>query len=177
MPKVILIGGQLATGKTTLAKNLSKELAVPFFYKDIIKEKLCDKIGFKNREENLKMSAATFEILYHISEQFILLEKDLILESNFRQEELDRLCSLFDKNNYQIISIELVGNLNILYQRYLDRFKYENRNIAHANFNTKEEFLEYNQSMLDRKYPGKHIKLDASKFVDTNNVIKLFNNL
>ena len=140
MKKVIFIGGQLACGKTTLARNLSSELNIDYFYKDIFKERLCDVIGFANREENLRLSRGAFYMFCHIAEQYINNGESLILESNFRQEELDRLYKMFSDANYKVISIVLYGEEDVLYQRYINRFKNENRHRAHANFETKEEF-------------------------------------
>ncbi len=52
--------GHLASLKSTIAKRLSNELNILCFCKDDVKEVLGDTIGFSNREENLKLSKATF---------------------------------------------------------------------------------------------------------------------
>ena len=54
MKKLLLITGDLATGKSTYAKILSKRYDTNVFFKDSIKEVLGDTIGFSNREENKK---------------------------------------------------------------------------------------------------------------------------
>lgn len=171
--KIILIGGMLATGKTTLAKSLYEKLKLPYFYKDILKEKLGEAIGFSNREENLKLSKGAFLMLYSISEQLVANHSSFILESNFRQNELDDLEKLFLKNNYEIISIKLSGDIDVLYQRYLHRFECENRNPVHANFSSYEEFKEYQINVNQVNYPGKVIELDATNFIDVNACINL----
>ena len=51
MKKLILITGDLATGKSTLAKKLSQNLKILSFTKDVLKEVLSDVIGFSNRQE------------------------------------------------------------------------------------------------------------------------------
>ena len=91
MRKLILIVGELAAGKSTLANHLAARYGIPAFTKDRIKELLCDGIGFQNREENLKLSFVTFDLLFHVFECFAAVGAPLILESNFRQNELDRL--------------------------------------------------------------------------------------
>lgn len=173
MKKVILIGGCLATGKTTLAKNLSKELNIPYYYKDILKERLGDIFGFNSREENLKLSKGAFEILYHISEQMVENEKPFILESNFRQNELDKLEKLFKENGYEIVSLKLTGDEKVLYQRYLDRFENENRSVVHANLNSFDEFKEYQQMLSEVNYPGRVIKIDTTEFKKLEEILKL----
>ena len=46
----ILITGIPASGKTTLAEYIAKELQIPMFSKDQMKELLFDEVGFHSRE-------------------------------------------------------------------------------------------------------------------------------
>ena len=70
MGKLLLIMGDLATGKSTFANILSRRYDTQLFVKDSIKEILGDTIGFTNREENLKLSQATAALMYHIFSEF-----------------------------------------------------------------------------------------------------------
>lgn len=79
MKKLLLIMGDLATGKSTFANILAKRYNTSVFCKDTIKEVLGDTIGFANREENLKLSKATMELMIFMFSEFAKLEKDLIL--------------------------------------------------------------------------------------------------
>lgn len=85
MKKLLLITGDIATGKSTFANILSKRYHTNMFFKDSIKEVLGDTIGFSNREENKKLSFASMELMFFIFSEFASLEKDLILESNFHK--------------------------------------------------------------------------------------------
>ena len=66
MRKLLLVTGDLATGKSTFSDMLSKRYNTVVFMKDTIKEVLGDTIGFANREENLKLSKATMELMLFI---------------------------------------------------------------------------------------------------------------
>ena len=55
MKKVVLITGDLAAGKSTLADNLSKTLNFTCIKKDCVKEIICDSVGFSTREENKRI--------------------------------------------------------------------------------------------------------------------------
>ena len=66
--KAIIITGDLATGKSTFANIISKRFNVLFLTKDHIKEVLSDRIGFTNREENLKLSKASMHIMFYALE-------------------------------------------------------------------------------------------------------------
>lgn len=164
MKTLILITGDLATGKTTLAKELSNYLSYPYIYKDKIKELLCDRIGFKNRCENKTISFATFDVINFIAEQLLSSSTNLIIESNFRQNELDELFKLTTKYNYRLLTIVLSADIDTLYKRYENRLLNENRHIAHQNFNSYPEFKEYVISARERTYYGKVIKIDANDF-------------
>ena len=61
MNKLLLIMGDLATGKSSFAEILSRRYQTNMFGKDSIKEVLGDTIGFANREENLKLSTRIFQ--------------------------------------------------------------------------------------------------------------------
>ena len=51
MRNLIIITGDLAAGKSTLANSLSIELQIPCLVKDTLKEIACDAIGYETREE------------------------------------------------------------------------------------------------------------------------------
>ena len=93
--------GDLAMGKSTFANILSKRYDTNVFFKDSIKEVLGDTIGFSNREENKKLSNATAELMCFIFSAFGKLNKNLILESNFHTDELEKLHKLALENDYE----------------------------------------------------------------------------
>jgi adenylylsulfate kinase-like enzyme len=76
MQKLILITGDLAAGKSTLAKKLSEKLNTLCFTKDVLKEILSDDIGFSNRQENKKLSIASISVMNHIFYQYAFLKQD-----------------------------------------------------------------------------------------------------
>lgn len=165
MKKLILILGDLASGKSTMADILSKKYAIPALKKDVIKELLGDTIGFTNREENLKLSVATFEILFHSFDRISLSGGDLILESNFRPAELSRLISLAEDRGYKILSLYLSADTDILYERYIDRIK-KGRHPVHltTGFDDYQGFVRYVEAQRPEKIPGELIKIDAKDF-------------
>lgn len=175
MGKLLLIMGDLATGKSTFAHLLSKRYGTQLFVKDSIKEILGDIIGFTNREENLKLSKATAALMYHTFSRFAEFDKNLILESNFRIGELEILHKIAAEHNYRVLTLVLQGDAPVLHKRYLHRMQKENRHPVHlcAAFNTFDGFESYIQSLRCANVPGEVISIDANDFSYQNNAALL----
>lgn len=119
--KLILFAGHLASGKTTISKRIGEDLEITCLNKDDIKEVLAKQIGFKNREENLKLSYATFDMMCYFVERAFMHEAILILESNFKPYELTRLKDLIHQLDIDAYTLFLTAESSILYNRYVKR--------------------------------------------------------
>lgn len=133
MHNLILIAGDLESGKSTLAASLSESLNIPYLTKDSLKEIACDAIGFTNREENRNLSIAAVNSMIYVFEQSAKVGQDMILEANFRSNEMLKIKQLCDEYSYNVVLINLVGDINLLYQRFLDRLP--GRHPAHTSMN------------------------------------------
>lgn len=133
MRKLIIITGDLAAGKSTLAASLSEELKIPYIIKDSLKEIACDEIGFSNREENRRLSKVATSDMIYFFKQCALVGNDLILEANFRHQELVEIEYIAEQFAYEVLLIVLTGDIELLYQRFLDRLP--TRHIAHRSLN------------------------------------------
>ncbi len=144
MHKIIIITGDLAAGKSTLAASLSEELKIPYLTKDSLKEIACDVIGYSSREENRELSIVATNDMIYFFKQCALVGSDLILEANFRQNELMEIESLVDQYDYQVVLLVLTGDIPLLYQRFIDRLA--NRHIAHRSMSLEQsldKFADY----------------------------------
>ena len=131
MRRLLLVRGDLAAGKSFFADILSQRYGANVFHKDSLKEVLGDTIGFTNREENQKLSRAAIELMRFLFAESAKLDKDLILESNFHKEEMERLYELAAKSQYEVLILELRGEPEILHKRFLNRIAKENRHPVH----------------------------------------------
>ena len=144
MNNLILITGDLAAGKSTLANSLSMELKIPCLIKDTLKEIACDAIGYETREENRNLSIAAVNSMIYVFNQTAKVNGDIILEANFRKEELEDIEDIVNEYNYNVLLINLTGDVNLLYQRFLDRLSH--RHIAHMSLhldNFLDSFISY----------------------------------
>ena len=162
MAYLIIITGDLASGKSTLAASLSEQLNVPYLTKDALKEIACDAIGYSSREENRRLSITATDSMIYFFHQSALVGNSLILEANFRTEEIARIKDIADLYQYQVILLMLTGDINLLYQRFLDRLT--NRHIAHRSLNldySMERFTSYIEEIRNQDliYPAYRIDM------------------
>lgn len=131
MAKLIVFTGGIATLKTTLSKQISKDLGILCLNKDDLKAVLVDHIGFQNREENKKLSVATVQAMIKIAHQAKLAGQNIIIEANFKSHEMKDIVNKSGFSEQDIITIFLYGDPKVLYDRYVQR--QQTRHIAHTS--------------------------------------------
>lgn len=162
MRKILLIGGDLASGKSTYSRFLSKKFNLTLINKDILKEILGDKIIATNREENLKLSSISFDLI----EYFVKTSKDdLIIESNFKQHEIDRLFMYSNDNEF--LTLRFTGDNKILHNRFLTRLN-DNRHYVHKSqdFTDINDFIKVQENLRCVKYFGEVINVVSTDYLD-----------
>lgn len=164
--KLLLITGDIAAGKSTFANILSKRYDTNVFFKDSIKEVLGDTIGFANREENKKLSNASIELMIFMFSEFAKLGKGLILEANFHKAELERLHEIAGANGYDVLTLALFGDTEVLHRRYLNRMTNENRHPVHLSttIDRFEDFKRCSEYLTSIEIPGQVIRINATDF-------------
>ncbi len=162
MKKLILIGGDLAGGKSEFSNRLGKKFKITVINKDRIKEILGDTIIVNNREENKKLSVICFQLMKYLLEKN---EGNLILESNFKDYEMKELKVLCDSLRYDVLSFKLIGNDEVLHKRFIKRLG-ENRHYVHKSqdFSKLEDFRKTLEELRKVEYIGKYIEIDCSDF-------------
>ena len=128
----ILVTGIPAAGKTTMAKYLSEQLSIPVVSKDKIKELLFDDVGFKSREEKVKLGIASMSIMYYMAEQFMKNNLPFILENNFESISKEKLDEILTEYSYKAITLTLTGDYKKIYARFIERDKSEERHRGHV---------------------------------------------
>ena len=166
MKKLLIITGDLACGKSTLARLLSARYGIQAYRKDDIKEALCGTISFTNRAENRRLSVASVEMMQLIFAEFARFGDDLILEANFRSAELEHLAQIASANGYRVLTLVLRADINVLYKRFMNRIENENRSPVHqsAGMTDFSAFTAYLQEQRTEKIPGDTVIVDADDF-------------
>lgn len=166
MKKLLLITGDIAAGKSTFSKILAERYHAAVFQKDTVKEILGDSIGFRNREENKRLSNAAVETMCHIFMQIAATGAAVILEANFHEAELEKLHAIAHDKEYDVLTIVLRGDAEVLYSRYLHRMKEENRHPVHltTTLDVKEDFIKTAEWIRKEKVMGETLVVEATDF-------------
>lgn len=131
---IILLYGVSATGKTTLARKLSKTLKVPHIGPDDIKECLY-KQGHEDRSKSAAKlsSAASFDACIAIVEQFAINGESIILESH-PKVDFSKLIDAVRENQANLIKIWCqVSDENLRRDRYNYRINSGQRHPGHRD--------------------------------------------
>lgn len=129
---IILITGYPATGKTTLAHYLAQELGLPLLWRDGLKEKLADTLGWSTEEWSLKLGAATWELLYHLVESLLQANVSHIVESNFTPTyATPRWQALCERYSLQIMQLCCHAPPETVIKRYHERVQQGARHPIH----------------------------------------------
>lgn len=167
MKKVVLITGDLAAGKSTLADNLSTTLNFTCIKKDCVKEIICDSVGFSTREENKRISVAAVNSMIHFLEQTLKIGGELILEANFRLQEILRIQDIVNQYNGELFIIYLTCDPKILYERFLSRVPTRHR--AHLSIGLDKDydkFVDYINDLRNQLERIDCLKIDTTSLLE-----------
>ena len=133
-PLIVIISGHPCTGKTTLARALGRDLALPLIAKDDIKEALFDTLGTGDRAWSQKLGRATYKLLYVALETQLRAGRSAIVESNFgtaiASTEFGRLRERFPFEPFQIICHT---EREVLFERFRQRYLSGERHPGHLD--------------------------------------------
>ena len=167
--KIILVGGYCASGKTTFAHKLSRELNIPCFNKDAIDEMICDGFGRESDVSEKGSDEVAFYLMLHIAEQLLKAEKICILENVFVLEEIEKIKILLEKYNCECLLFVLKGDIDVMFDRYIERDKAGKRHWIHqpAHKNWFKKSMPATLGLEEVKI-GQKIIIDTTSFEKVN---------
>ncbi|MCL2189868.1 MAG: ATP-binding protein [Defluviitaleaceae bacterium] len=174
-PKLILIAGHSATGKSTFAHQLSHALGILNFSKDTLKEAMGNGFGVESRVMHDKdNTAATINIMVHIAECFLRLKQPCILEANFRPPQDAQIQALLEKYDAHCLTFLFGGDMDVLWQRYKQR-ENERHWVHKTILQDRDRFVNGGiKAGFGEFCKGRTIHVDATDFstVDYNGLIE-----
>ncbi|PXZ05306.1 kinase [Gilliamella apicola] len=134
MPKyLILLAGGPCTGKTYLIHLLQQQfnnslLLTP----DEAKELYADSVGFNSLAEKNALEQKVWHFYYGVLQWYMDAGKKIIIsEYPFSDKQKNQLNDFANRYHYQVITIRLVANFDILWQRRYKRDRSLERHLSH----------------------------------------------
>lgn len=90
-PRLVIVSGAPASGKTTLAAILARELGLPLLAKDAIKEILTDSLGVPDALAGARaLGGASFALLAAVAGWLVAGGAGAVVEANYRRGQNER---------------------------------------------------------------------------------------
>lgn len=163
MSKLIIVCGLPGSGKTTLARHLSKKLNIVCLHKDSLKENLYDTLGLSTLEDSKRLGNQSIKLLLSITEEQISNGIDLIIEAPFRFEEDYGLFSKWTQT-YHISIYSVI--CSIPKEERKERFLNRPRHQSHHDAERIQDDSFNEDSEVYNGMPGKQIKITTDQPVE-----------
>lgn len=138
-PLLVIVSGPPGAGKTTLAKCLGAELALPVFDRDDLKDIMFDSLGWSDRAWSQLIGATAYELLYLIAERLISRGVSVIVDTNFQRESIaDRIENIARAHDVTIVEVNCRAEPDVLARRFRERWEAGNRHEGHTSAFTNE---------------------------------------
>jgi len=131
-PRLIIVTGAPATGKTTLAVNLGSQLRLPVLSKDLIKERLLESLDAESLRESQELGRAAFSVLFAVAQEFLDLGVSLILEAPFTHDASESDLSLLVERAAGVV-IVCTASPELVVHRYRVRAISNERHHGHMD--------------------------------------------
>ena len=128
----ILVAGVPASGKSTMAAELSRRLNLPLLSKDVIKETLYDTVGFDSRAQKVRLGEAAFRIMIKAADECIAHGQSVILENNFETATNGELRDWLSRRRCPALTVMMTGDWATLHRRFAARNESPQRHRGHV---------------------------------------------
>lgn len=139
-PALLIVTGAPASGKTTLARRLARDLSLPLFTKDDLKERLYDSLGVGDLDYSQRLGVASFELLYQVAGACLAVGQSVAIESNFRAERSSQeLRTLAQRYPYRPVQVLCWADARVLQDRFRRRSEAKERHPGHLDDRATDE--------------------------------------
>ena len=170
--KIIIIEGYLASGKSTFAKQLSKQINLPYLIKDTFKIALCENITVSDRKESSRFSTVTFDAMMYVVERMFETGYPIIIEGNFvpagvkKVNEVGIIKQLIDRYGYDSLTFKFAGDTKVLHKRFVEREETLERGQVNkiGSEVSYDDFNQWCHNLDSFDVGGKVVEVDTSDF-------------
>ena len=178
-PKLLVVTGLPASGKTWLVTEISKALNVPLFTKDQIKIELLESLGKKDRAWDRQIGIAAVRLQFKLAENLLTKNCSAILESNFKEEfDAPAIRDLIEKTASDCMQIVCGAKGEILIERFSNRESSAERSTLQFATNVDEWKPKLKKGFDEPlRLPGKVFSVDTTDFsnLDLSSILSAVN--
>lgn len=122
VPKLIIVGGSVATGKTSISKALAEATGIRRVSKDEIKEALFDVGGYFDRPWSKEVGNIAWPVFKRLIEMYLERGESVIGDAVFNwPEDGEWLQELADRHGADFVQIWLTADPQVARARFLER--------------------------------------------------------
>jgi predicted kinase len=167
-PKLIIIGGAPATGKSVLADKVVEATGFVRVSKDLLKEHLFDVVEYRDRQWSREIGALAFPLFMGIVEMYLKRGESVIVDNPFvHVDDLEWFRRFEKEYGVQFIQIHLIADPAVLRERFIERAKthrHPGHNDALDDVLLEFETKWFNKSFLPLPLSGKTKIVDTTDF-------------
>ncbi len=139
-PRLIIVHGLPATGKTTIAQQLARDLSLPLASKDMFKETLFDTLGWRDRAWSQQIGRASIALLFQFMEMELRVGCSCMVECNFTAAiATPEFLALRERHAYEPVEIVCRCDGRVLWERFKRRAEAGERHPGHVDQETYTE--------------------------------------
>lgn len=130
---LILLAGYPATGKTYLANKIIERHPACFAYitPDDMKEQVWDEVGFNDADDKAAVELLIWKRFYSGLAIYMEDERPIISDYPFSDKQKASLIELSERYGYNVLTVRLVGDPEVIYKRSLSRDLDPSRHLGH----------------------------------------------
>ena len=168
MPKLIIIGGALATGKSTAARALEEQTSIKRISMDDLKERLFDIGGYRDRDWSRRIGQIAWPVFQQLVELHLAHGKDVIAEATFLwPDDLDWIHQMKDRYRAEIYQIWMTADPLVARERFVARAQSERHpghNDALEHVLAEFDVRIFNRTFIPHPLRGKTVVIDTTDF-------------
>lgn len=120
--KLIVVGGSLATGKSTISTELARATGIARVSLDEIKEALFDVGGYRDRAWSKEIGRAAFPVFQHLIEMYLSRGESVIADATFLWlDDANWLHAYAERYGAELIQLWLSADPRVARERFIRR--------------------------------------------------------
>lgn len=128
---LVLLAGYPGTGKSYFCERILEKWHARLISQDEIKEALWDEVGFDDEQGKEETTNQSRQLYYQQMENGMQEGENIISEYPFSDKQKKIFEKWVVKYGYQVLTIRLVGELSILFERQKKRDLSTTRHLGH----------------------------------------------